>query len=258
MATIDFNQPFNKDKLSFGGLKKLDQGGVINVKYNGNAIVMLTPSLKAPYGVSLPYSQRKGGASADAAPAKGDSNKCSVDVSLDVNEHPHILEWLTNFQDACIHHIQTHGTQIFGSDGLAMKKGALTEKLAELAAGTTKIYKLVKTSDDGFPPKIGIKFPNNVDSVTIVNSKNQAIRHTDVGKGSTVTVLFSISGIFVNGLLASIQTQAQAICARGTSAIDTSKIFASVLDEDADTATPVPSPDSKKRKEPPTEGEDEF
>jgi hypothetical protein len=36
-ATIDFKHPFNKEKVSFGGLKKLDQGGAINVKYNGNS-----------------------------------------------------------------------------------------------------------------------------------------------------------------------------------------------------------------------------
>jgi hypothetical protein len=250
MSTVDFNVPFNKSKIVFGPLKKLEQGGVINVKYNGNPIVIRTPCLKAPYGVSLPFSQRagKGGAS-DAAPGKGDSNKCTIDVSIDTNEHAALYAWLCALQEACIAHIQSHGVQIFGSDGLNFKKGPLAEKLAELAAGTTKIYKMVKVSDDGYPPKIGIKFPNNSDAVTIVNSKNQRINHTDVGKGSTVTVLFGVSGLFVNGLMSTIQTQAQAICARSNAAIDTSKIFEDVLDEDAqDAASLTASPQAKRTK----------
>jgi hypothetical protein len=85
--------------------------------------------------------------------------------------------------------------------------------------------------------------------VTIVNSKNQRVSHTDVGKGSMVTVLFSINGLFVNGLMSTIQTQAQAICARSNAAIDTSKIFEDVLDEDAkDAATPTGSPQAKRAK----------
>ena len=252
MATVDFNKPFDKKKLSFGALKKLDQGGVINITYDGNKIVMRTDKfLQAPYGISLPYSQRtkNGGGAADAAPAgKGESNKCSIDVSLDAAQSPKMHAWIVALQDACIEYIKNNGSAIFGLEGLNMKKGALAEKLAELAAGTTKIYKLLKTNDDGYPPKLCIKFPNNSDLVTIVNTKNQLMKHTDVGKGSMVTVLFAVSGIFVNGLMATIQTQAQAICARGSAALDTSKIFEDVLDADAE-ASPEASPVAKRKRE---------
>lgn len=236
MATIDFNKPFDSSKLVIGTLKKLDQGGVMNIQYEGNPIVVRTPALKAPYGVSLPYSQRtkNGGGVPDAAPAKGDSNKCSIEVSLDTNEHPKMHAWLVAFQEACINYIQTHGTAIFGSDGLNMKKSALAEKLAELAAGTTKIYRLVKTSDDGYPPKVSIKFPANSDMVKIVNRKNKPLKTTDVGRGDTVNVLFGISGLFVNGLMATIQTQARAICSHGSAGVSMKDIFADVMDPDAD------------------------
>lgn len=237
MATsIDFNIPFDAKLLTFGMTKKLDQGGVINFKYNGGEILIRTPMLTAPYGISAPYAMRnnKGGGSAPDAKS-GDSNKSSLDMTLSKNDKAAVAlnTWITALTDACAAHIKANAAAIYGDDGLKLKKVQAAEAIAAASAGTNKIYRPIKLSED-YDPKLSVKFPVNLEAVELINSKGAKITMLDIGRGSSVSAIFKINGLFINQLLVSVQTVVVAVCAKPTGSVTAATMFSDMLDPDAE------------------------
>jgi hypothetical protein len=215
-------------KISFAAPKKLTNGVVVSMHYDGKPLILKTPRLVCPFDVTRGFKGKDG---AGAAEPK-ESNK--TEISLNVPDTPAnaaLSSALKVVNDAIKSHIEREAPTIFGESGLNLKPKDLADMLKAVQSDTLKAYYALRTDDEKYAPKLKLKIP---DSATMVNNKNppQSISAEEIKRNSSVTAYFKVRGFFANSLLVSVQLEAAALCVSGSASMDVKDLFADDIEDD--------------------------
>jgi hypothetical protein len=228
----DLSVPLDKAKLSFSAPRPIVKGnnqltGVqVQVSYEGKPLVFKTRFLKLPFGVSKGYNGGGGGGGGD-----GDNNKPKIDLDLPVTpDNQPLRDALNAVEEALKDHIKTEASNIFGDTGLALKNKALADKLKEVAADTIKFYGIMRQNNDKYDPKLKLGLSPDFEAFNRKGLKKMAI--DDIPKMCDMTAVFRIRGLYISGLMVTVQADALLACVSLTKTVDTKSIFAADAEPD--------------------------
>ena len=193
---------FDANLVGFGTPKKLDQGGVIGITYDGEigALRIKIPAGRIPFDCSKGY-QDKG-------------SKLELKIELpDTPEFAVARRVLAEIDKAARNHLRDAASDICST--IAMK-GA---KEKELRAGANFHGLLRAATNAKYPDSLTLKWtapdpakaPSTRD-VVIVDTQNRPVRWETIKRDAMVTAVVRIKGVFVNTSLTSIQVEPIAMC----------------------------------------------
>tara|TARA_B110000881_G_scaffold217061_1_gene233789 strand:- start:1675 stop:2388 length:714 start_codon:yes stop_codon:yes gene_type:complete len=184
----------NVDEITFSDVKKNDYGGgSLYVSYQGRPLILQTPYMSLPFGVSA------------YEPTDGSPTKYSLDLSFrDVDENPsvkHLYTMLSSFDGKLLDDSLTNSLQWF--------KQKYNSKEVMKALFTSQVrYSVDRETGElntKYKPTFKVKVPYNKDRciAEVYNEKKERVEysHLDevIGKGSKVRVILSCSGVWIAG-----------------------------------------------------------
>lgn len=182
------------DKITFSELKKNDYGGgSLYVSYNGRPLILQTPYMSAPFGVSA------------YEPLDGGKTKYSLDLSFrEVDSNPSVRHFLTT-----LNQFDAKLVDAALQNSLAWFKTKHTSKevIKALFSGQVRhsIDRETGEINTAYKPTFKVKVPYNNDRCTVEVYDEEKTRvdyeHLDevVSKGTKVRVVMSCSGVWFAG-----------------------------------------------------------
>lgn len=180
---------FDISNVKYSAVRTLDNGGkVIYLSYNGAPLVLQTPEMHAPFGISK-WDNEKGG------------NKVTVDLSFKGKDTRPVLEnFFQNFL-ALDEKLVTDGAD---NSVTWLKKKYNETVVKEFYTPIVKYAKDKNTGEpsDKYPPTFKVTLPKKDGKYTfeVYNQDKQQVNLDDVElKGARVTALIQCLGIWVAG-----------------------------------------------------------
>ena len=214
---------FDVNLLGFGTPKKLDQGGVIGITYDGEigALRIKIPAGRVPFDCSKGY-QDKG-------------SKLELKIELpDTPEFAVARRVLAEIDKAARNHLRDAASDICSTIAL---KGA---KEKELRAGTNFHGLLRAATNPRYPDSLTLKWTapdptkSSARDVAIVDIQNHPVRWETIKRDAMVTAVIRIKGVFVNTSLVSIQVEPIALCVvSAKKEVATDELFADEIEAHA-------------------------
>lgn len=180
---------FDISNVKYSAVRSLDNGGkVIYLSYNGAPLVLQTPEMHAPFGISK-WDNEKGG------------NKVTVDLSFKGKDtRPVLAKFFENFGAL---------DEKLVKDGAENSVTWLKKKYAENVVKEfyTPIIKYAKDKNTGepsdkYPPTFKVTLPKKDGKYTfeVYNQDKQQVNLDDIElKGAKITALIQCLGIWVAG-----------------------------------------------------------
>jgi len=193
---MNINLPKNVsvDEINFSELKKNDYGGgSLYVNYNNRPLIIQTPYMSTPFGVSA------------YEPTDGGKTKYSLDLSFrDVDNNPsvrHFLDTLTKFDEKLVDAALANSLAWFKT------KHTSKEVIKALFSGQVRhsIDRETGEINTAYKPTFKVKVPYSNDRCTVEVYDEEKTRveyeHLDevVSKGAKVRVVMSCSGVWFAG-----------------------------------------------------------
>ena len=191
---INLAKNIDLSKVTFSDLKKNDfGGGNLYVNYEGRPLVIQTPYMPTPFGVSV------------FEPTDGGQTKYSLDLSFREEEtNPStkaLLNWLTQFDDMLVQEGLKNSLQWFKT------KHTSEEVIKALYSGQVRhsINRETGEINTQYKPTFKVKVPynNNKCNVEVYDDKKERVtfEHLDevVTSGSKVRGILSCSGLWFAG-----------------------------------------------------------
>lgn len=192
-SSIILPSNFSIDNLSFGSVKTLDNGGkVVYMSYNGKPLIVQTPEMIAPYGMSR--------WNADGGPS--DNDKFTLEMSFrDKESRPSLQkfhEMLTEVDKKMIDEGMNNSQAWF------KKKYSTPEVVEALYTPLVKYPKDKNTGEitDKYPPTFRLSLPMRDGKFTCnaYDNNKEKINLNDVEmKGAKVTAIIQCTGVWLAG-----------------------------------------------------------
>lgn len=178
-------------KITYGTPKTLDNGGKsIYVGINNRPLVIQTPEMEAPFGMST-WNGDKNEA----------SSKCTVELSFKGKDSNKSMEYFYDMLEKLDTKLVEEGMN--NSASWFKKKYNTTEVVEALYTHMLKHYKDKETGEisDKYPPRfrLSIPFKDNKIACPIYNKNKEPIELSDIEKGSKVTAIVQCLGIWIAG-----------------------------------------------------------
>lgn len=195
MDSITLPTSFDISKLSYGEPKKNDSGGSsIYVKYNGAPLTIQTAPLTSQFGLSK-WPQDKGGAQAT------EKEKHTLELSF--------KNMVTKKSAEAMYNMLSNMDKKFIEDGTTNSLAWLKKSYKTTDVVEALYYPMVKHSrdketgevTDKYPPsfRINVPFGDGHVSCDVYNNEKQAMKLTDIERGSTVSAIIQCLGIWIAG-----------------------------------------------------------
>lgn len=193
---MNINLPKNVavEGINFSEVKKNEYGGgSLYVSYNGRPLIIQTPYMTTPFGVSV------------YEPTDGGQTKYSLDLSFRDEETNssvnHLLKFLTQFDEKLLEEGLRNSLQWFKT------KHTSKDVIRALFSGQVRhsIDRETGEINTSYKPTFKVKVPYNNDrcTVEVYDETQEKLEFTDldevVGKGSKVRAILSCSGVWFAG-----------------------------------------------------------
>ena len=205
---------FDVNLVGFGTPKKLDQGGVIGITYDGEigALRIKIPAGRVPFDCSKGY-QDKG-------------SKLELKIELpDTPKFAVARRVLVEIDKAARDHLRDAASDICSTIAL---KGA---KEKDLRAGTNFHGLLRAPTNPKYCDSITMKWMPSAKDVGIVDiDTKRPVRWETIKRDAMVTAVVRIKAIFVNTSLTSIQVEPVALLVNAEKEVATDELFADEIE----------------------------
>ena len=201
MTTMIQLSDFDANLVQFAAPKKLDQGGVIGITYNGeNALTIKLPVGRVPFDCSKGYQD------------KGTKIEMKIELPAASPEFEVARRVLSEIDTAVRNHLRDAASDICAAIVL---KGA---KEKDLRAGINFHGLLRPSTKPRYPDSVTLKWaapdptkPSTKD-VAIVDIQNNPVNWETIKRGAQVVAVIRVKGVFVNTNLAAVQVEPMAVC----------------------------------------------
>jgi hypothetical protein len=176
----------NFDEVTFSTPKSLDNGGkMIALYHKGKPLIMQTPNMDAPYGLSRFPSD------------KGGDDKVSLDVSFKAGNQE-FLEFMKKLDQKIVDEAFANGMPWF------KKKFNTRDVVEALYTPLVKLYKDKETGEasDKYPPtfKMAIPLKDGKYGVEVYDNNREKIDMADIElRNAAVTSIIQCNGVWVAG-----------------------------------------------------------
>jgi len=209
---------FDVGLVTFDGLKKLDNGAVVGIKYGAGDLEIKLPRARVPFDVARGYEN------------KGDKLEVKLELPADQADFQQARRVLSSIDGAVSEHLRTGADTIPGLMKLAGR--AATEKRADLASGN-KLYPILRPSNnEKYPDTVTLKWAESK-APKIVDTSNRKLPWSAIKHNSTVTAVVRVKGIFLNTSLSSVQLEPIALLIGRQTEVSTTALFSDELEADA-------------------------
>jgi len=206
---------FSADSLTISSKpRRLPQGSALAVSYAGGAeVVIELPPARVPFGLT------KSGAA---------SGKLELKLELPSLKEFDVARRVVASIDARVaEHLRTNAAAICSALGLRGK--ALDDKIQDLKSGT-RVYPLLRrASSEQYPDTLTLKWAEKA-APSIVDKRNRPVAWKEITRGSYVTAVIKVKGLYLNTSLASMQAEPVVLLVTPKAAFSsTASVFADEL-----------------------------
>lgn len=234
MATITASE-FSADKLKFQAPKKLEQGGVIGMSYEGAPLEMKIQASRVPFDCVMGF--------------KGEGKKLVLQLEIpDTADYKKTRDVMKQIEEAARAHVRDNAKVICDSIGFKAAKEN------DLRNGANFHGLLRPAKDPKYPDTLTMKWAEPKDGeyakVKIVDFADKTVKWNVIKRDATVVSSVRIKGIFINSNMWSIQVEAVALCVISTKKeVCTSSLFADEMAQAAKRQRIMSGPSSEEEEE---------